>query len=492
MTIRLRYAPSPTGFLHIGGARTALFNWAWARRMGGTFVLRVEDTDRARSKPEYERGILEALRWLGIDWDEGPDVGGEFGPYRQTERFERYRTAGEELLSTGHAYPCFCDAQRLAELRQSQEAAGETPAYDQRCRSIEPEEAARRRAAGEPWVLRFAVPEGGSSSLRDLVRGDVRVENSDVDDWIMVRADGSPTYNFCVVCDDAAMQITHVLRGVEHLTNTPKQLLVYAAMGLEPPAYAHLPLMLGKDKKKLSKRTGDTSVQDYSAAGYPPEAVANFLCLQGWSLDDRTTLLSLEDLVKHFDPADVSKGGAVFDPEKFLWMAGEYLRATDGPTLVERCTPFLLRAGLMTAEEIQERSAWLAAAVESERERMRLYADLPERLAYLFAPDDALPFDPKAERNARKQDPEGSTLLSYREWLEPRLVAGAAIDAAALREDTRAWVGEQGLSFGALFQPLRCALTGAAGGADLFDVMGLLGRERTLARLAAGSQRLSA
>ena len=487
MTVRLRYAPSPTGFLHIGGARTALFNWAWARHMKGAFVLRVEDTDRARSTPEYEAGILEGLRWLGLDWDEGPDVGGDFGPYRQTERFGLYREVQERLVAEGRAYPCFCDAERLTALREAQQAAGETPAYDRRCRELDPADARARVAAGETAVVRFRVPDGETRFL-DMVRGEVVIRNREVDDWIMVRGDGSPTYNFCVVCDDEGMGITHVLRGEEHITNTPKQLLLFDALGFAPPTYAHLPLMLGKDKKKLSKRTGDTSLQDYRAAGYPPEAVANFLCLQGWSLDDKTTLLSLDDLVEHFDPAQVSRGGAVFDPEKFLWMAGEYLHAEPIEQLAERCAPFLVSAGLMSEAELVERGPWLRAAIESERERMRLYAELPDRLAYLFEDDGDVTYQEKAEKNARKHAQGVELLERYAAWLAPRLADG--VDAGALREATRDWVGEANVKFPVLFQPLRCVLTGAPGGADLFDVMALLGPERVLARIERGIVRL--
>jgi glutamyl-tRNA synthetase len=324
-TPRLRFAPSPTGHLHIGGARTALFNWAYARRTGGKFLLRIEDTDRERSLPEYERSILEGLRWMGLDWDEGPDVGGEHGPYRQSERMGRYRAAADELLARGTAYRCFCTAERLDALREERTRAGQNPAYDGRCRTLDPAESARRHAAGEPAVVRFRVPEG-RTHLTDLIRGEVVFDNRDVEDWVMVRTSGDPIYNFVVVVDDVDMAITHVLRGEEHLTNTPKQVLLYEAFGRTPPVFGHLPLMLGKDKKKLSKRTGDTSLQDYRDKGYPPEAVLNFLSLQGWALDDKTTIFPVEQLVERFDPKDVSPSGSIFDPDKFLWMAGEYVR----------------------------------------------------------------------------------------------------------------------------------------------------------------------
>ncbi len=487
--IRLRFAPSPTGHLHIGGARTALFNWAWARRMGGQFLLRIEDTDRERSKPEYERSILEGLRWMGLEWDEGPDVGGPHGPYRQSERYERYRAAAQELLARGEAYLCFCSAERLEALREELTQAGRNPHYDGRCRALDARESARRQSAGEPAVLRFRVPEG-RTRIEDWIRGEVVFENREVEDWVMVRSSGDPIYNFVVVVDDMDMAITHVMRGEEHLTNTPKQVLLYQAFGRTPPVFAHLPLMLGKDKKKLSKRTGDTSLQDYRDKGYPPEAVQNFLSLQGWALDDKTTLFSLAQLVERFDPHDVSPSGSIFDPEKFLWMAGEYIRLDGLERVAERCAPFVEAAGLASAAELARRRDWYLAAVASEKDRIKLYSELPGRIAYLFAPDDELPYQDAALAAARKHSGRVATLTGYLEWLAPRL---EPLEPARLREATKAWVQEHALAMPALFQPLRCALTGVPGGVDLFEAMALLGPvrvrtriERALTRLAEG------
>ena len=490
-TVRVRFAPSPTGKLHIGGARTALFTWAYARRHGGRFILRIEDTDRERSTPENETAILDGLRWLGLDWDEGPDVGGPHGPYRQTERVEEHLGTAAALFRAGWAYRCFCSRDRLDALREEQIQAKRTPAYDRRCRALSEEEGRQRMEAGERPVLRFSVPEG-ETRFHDLIRGDVTFQNAEVDDWIMVRADGSPTYNLVVVCDDVAMGITHVSRGEEHLTNTPKQVLLYGALDQPVPAFAHLPLMLGKDKKKLSKRTGDTALQDYRDRGYPPEAVRNFLCLQGWALDGATEVFPVERLIEHFDFAAVSKGGSVFDPEKFLWMAGEYVRGDDPARLAERCAPFAVAAGLLSEDELAERADWFRRAVELEQERFQLYSELPGRLTYLFASDDAVEYEPKAEAKARKQL-EGSALLAeYLAWLRPQLSAGesGSLDPAALRDGTRAWLEEQGVKLPALFQPLRCALTGKLGGPDLFSLMELLGPARTLARLESGVGRL--
>ncbi len=483
--VRVRFAPSPTGRLHIGGARTALFNWAYARRHGGKFILRVEDTDRERSTAEFESAILEGMSWLGMDWDEGPVVGGDFGPYRQSERLEAHLEVAEELEKGGHAYRCFCTSERLGELREKQIATKQTAAYDRKCTALTQDEVTHNLAAGLPSVLRFRVPEG-ETKFTDEIRGDVSFSNKEVDDWIMLRADGSPTYNFVVVCDDSAMKITHVIRGEEHLTNTPKQVLLYRALGLEAPSFAHLPLILGTDKKKLSKRTGDTALDDYRERGFPPEAVMNFLCLQGWALDGETEVFSIDQLAKNFAFSAVSKGGSVFDLQKFLWLAGEYTQKGELEALVERAKPFMVSAGLMTQAELSERGEWLKAAIGSVQERVRIYSEIPEQLAYLFATDAEVVYDEKAVKNAKKRGVDA--MSNYFEWVRPRLESSST--PAELREETRTWIGENGFKFPDLFQPLRCALTGAAGGPDLFDVMELLGPESSLARIQHGLSRL--
>jgi glutamyl-tRNA synthetase len=477
--------------LHVGGARTALFNWAFARHCGGHFLLRIEDTDPERSRPEYETAILEGLAWLGLDWDEGPDVGGAYGPYRQSERFERYRAIAARLLDAGSAYRCFCSSERLDELRERQRQAGETPRYDGLCRELDPREAERRAATGEKAVLRFRVP-AGETRFADLIRGDLRFDNAEVDDWVMVRADGAPTYNFVVVCDDVDMRITHVLRGEEHLTNTPKQVMVYQALGEAAPAFAHFPLMLGKDKKKLSKRTGDTALQDYRDKGYPPEAVLNFLALQGWALDDKTDVFGARELIQHFDVARVGKGGAVFDLDKFVWMAGEYVRADALERVADRCIPFLAQAGLVEAAEIAQggaRRGWYLGAVALIRERIALYSEAPARLSWAFARDDEVQYDPEAEKAARKQPGAAATLAAYAQWLGPRVAGG--VDAAGLREATKAWVAERGLKMPALFQPLRCALMGEVGGPDVFEALKVIGAQGAMRRVEAGARRLA-
>jgi glutamyl-tRNA synthetase len=474
--------------LHIGGARTALFNWAYARGRGGAFLLRIEDTDRERSTSEFERAILDGLGWLGLEWDEGPDVGGAYGPYRQSERGELYARHARTLLENGHAYRCFCSTERLDALREQQTGAKQRIAYDRTCTAIPRDEAERRAAQGEPSVVRFLVPEG-ETRFSDHVRGDVAFDNAEVDDWIMLRSDGSPTYNFVVVCDDVDMRISHVFRGEEHLVNTPKQVLLYRALGQEPPEFGHLPLMLGTDGKKLSKRTGDTALEDYRDKGFPRSALVNFLCLQGWALDGATEVFSLEQFVQHFDIKAVSKGGSIFDLDKLLWLSGDAIRRESTAELLDHVTPFLARAGLASEDAVRERRDWFLEVVRGEQERIQLYAELAPRIAHYFAPDDAVVFDAKAEAGARKHADAAATLAAYADWLEGELGRGKAM--RELADATKSWVETRGLRIPALFQPLRCALSGQAGGRDLFEVMELLGAQRTLARIRSGARRLS-
>lgn len=486
--LRVRLAPSPTGTVHLGLCRTALFNWAYAKKRGGTFVLRIEDTDKTRSTGESEAAILKGLSWLGVDWDEGPgEKGGPYGPYRQSERVEGHSAAAEGLLERGIAYRCFCSTERLTELREAQEKAKENPRYDRHCRDLDPKDAAARAAAGEEYVLRFRVPEG-STEFEDLVRGKVRFEHTEIDDWVMVRRGGAPTYNFVVVCDDVAMKISHVFRGEEHLVNTPKQILLYQALGDDAPRFGHLPLMLGKDRKKLSKRSGDTALGDYISNGYPREAIVNFLCLQGWALDGETDVFSLDTFVEHFDIADVQKGGAVFDIDKFRWLSGDTIRRMSVSDLAGELIPFVEKAGLMTAEEIQGRRDWFERLVAGEQERIELFSEFAARVAPFFEADGAVTYGAKAEKNSRKQEARLETLGAYAEWLAARPEDEGPEDLSAA---TKAWVTDRGLKIPALFQPLRCALTGQPGGRDLFDCIDLLGRAAVLARIGACVQRLA-
>ncbi|MDB2576805.1 glutamate--tRNA ligase [Planctomycetota bacterium] len=486
--LRVRIAPSPTGTVHLGLCRTALFNWAYARGRSGAFILRVEDTDRTRSTAESEAAILDGLRWLGIDWDEGPGIGGPHEPYRQSERSESHERVAAQVLESGHGYRCFCTPERLDELRASQEANKETSRYDQRCRSLSREESDRRAAAGEEHVLRFRVPEG-ETVVRDLVRGDVRFDHAEVDDWIMVRRTGAATYNFVVVCDDIDMRISHVFRGEEHLVNTPKQVLLYGALNEEAPAFGHLPLMLGTDRKKLSKRTGDTALGDYIAKGYPREAIVNFLCLQGWALDGETEVFDTATFVENFDIADVQKAGAVFDPKKFLWLSGDTIRRMPIEELVAEVTPFLEAAGLACAGDVEARREWFERLVAGEQERIELFSELPARVRPFFEADGEVTYEEAAEKNARKHEARAEHLSAFAGWLEERSVAGE-FDTESLSAGMKGWVKERELKFPALFQPLRCALTGMPGGRDLGDCITLLGLDRTRSRIEAAIQRL--
>ncbi len=486
--IRVRFAPSPTGSLHVGGARTALFNWAYARRYGGRFLLRIEDTDPERSTTAFELAILDGLRWLGLDWDEGPDVGGPHAPYHQSQRIARHRELAGKLAEDGHAYRCFCSRDRIVKLNEQQAARKENQAYDGLCRGISSQESAARAAAGETFTLRFGVPEG-TTRFFDHVRGEMVFNNKEVEDWVMVRSDGNPTYNFVVVCDDVDMQITHVLRGEEHLVNTPKQVLLYKAFGVEPPEFGHLPLMLGTDRKKLSKRTGDTALQDYRERGFPKEAVVNFLCLQGWALNGTTEIFTVRDLVENFDIKDVNKAGAVFDMDKFLWMAGEYIRSDSLEHVTDMCIPYVIRKGLMTAGEAASKRAWLTTVMAGERERIRTYSEFADRIAYLFVEDDQLVYTADAEKNARKHDGRVDTLKAFLGWI--RTQAQGPLDAVALRDAGKLWTQQQGLKLPQLLQPLRCVLTGAPSGADIYDVMQWLAAARTIRRLELGIERLA-
>ncbi|MHC4263505.1 MAG: glutamate--tRNA ligase [Planctomycetota bacterium] len=476
-SVRTRFAPSPTGPLHIGGARTALFCWALARRHGGQFLLRIEDTDPERSEQRWEDEILDGFRWLGIDWDEGPDVEGPHAPYRQSERKDLHLGMAAQLQRAGYAYPCFCTRERLDAVKEEQRAAKQTARYDGHCRDLDEDEIRARIEAGETFVLRFRVPEG-STTFEDGIRGSVTFAHAEVDDWVMVRGDGAPTYNFVCVCDDSDMRITHVVRGEEHLVNTPKQILLYRALGLEPPTFAHLPLMLGAGGKKMSKRDGDTGLAEYRKKGYPTAAVVNFLCLQGWALDGEQEVFSLEELVANFDLGDVSKGGSRFDLEKFDWMAGEYIRNESPAELLDHGAPFLIEAGLTSAEAIERDRAWHERAVETARERVHTYLGLVDQLAYLFADESAIEYEEKALKGARKHGP-----AVLEAWSK---AFGERLESDDLGDATKAWLGEQEYKIPQLFQPLRCALTGKPGGADLFEIIALLGPERTLARVERG------
>jgi nondiscriminating glutamyl-tRNA synthetase len=478
VTVRVRFAPSPTGYLHVGGARTAYFNWLFARQNGGAFVLRIEDTDVQRSSEESEGGVLADLRWLGLEWDEGPDRGGPYGPYRQSERLALYRERAEQLVATGAAYPCFCTDPELEERRKQALAAGRPPHYDGRCRRMSLAERAAARAGGKPESIRFAV-EARDWVLADRVRGEVRFPSGMVGDFVLLRSSGLPTYNFAAAVDDAAMRITHVIRAEEHLPNTPRQLMLYAALGEDPPAFAHVPLILNRDRTKMSKRSGEAAVAvgDWRQAGYVAEALLSYLALLGFHPGDDREILSRKELLEAFSLERVGKSGAIFDPDKLRWVNAHYLHAASGAELLAWGNEFLPPAARAQAGSATER-ARLEALLHGIRGNLSTLADLPGELAPFL--DDAVALEPEAR--AALDAPRGREVCAV---LAADLEPLASWSGEAVKSALQSLGKRLGLKGRELFQPVRAALTGRTHGPELPLVAELLGRERCLARLKA-------
>ena len=472
--VRVRMAPSPTGRLHIGTARTTLYNWLFARHTGGTFVLRLEDSDQARSSEEFTADILAGLRWLGIDWDEGPEVGGPHGPYFQSQKLARYHEVAKELLARGIAYPCYCTADELAARRKEMQAAGLPPKYDRKCLRLTTGDRARLDAEGRPKALRFRVPDEGSVGWNDLIRGEVSFENALLDDFVLVKADGFPTYLLAVVVDDNDMRISHVLRGEDILSATPRQLHIYQAVGWPLPQFAHIPLILAPDRSKMSKRYGATSVTEYREMGYLPEAIVNFIALLGWSPGEDRELMTREEMIRDFSLEGIGKSGAVFDLEKLNWMNGVYLRRLSAEQYVELAKPFLERAGVLAEGPSDE---YLAQVLVLEQERAKTLAELPELTAFFFREPES--YDEKGEAKWFRREGAAELLASIREALSK--VKDWTVDAleAALRclADTR------GEKVGPIIHTTRLAVTGRTAGPGLFETLAVLGKNLVLARL---------
>lgn len=478
--VRVRFAPSPTGLLHIGGARTAIYNWAFARHHGGTFILRIDDTDPERSTTENTLAILRALRWLGLDWDEGPDAGGDKGPYFQTQRSDTYARALVSLRDGGHAYPCFCSAVELKSKRDSARAKGGYAGYDRTCRKLSPPEAAARVDAGEPHVWRISVPEDrGDVSFTDAVRGELSFPPAAVDDFVLVRTDGTPTYNYATVVDDALMEITHVIRGDDHLSNTPRQILVFEALDHDVPTFAHLSMILGADGKRLSKRHGAASVEAYRDEGFLPEALLNYLTLLGFSLDGDTTVFSSEQLIAGFELERVSKNAAIFDPEKLEWLNGVYMRELAPEVFTERIAPLLIDAGLLSASDAEARRDWLVILAPLVSERIKRLDEVVPMVAFLF--EHSVVIDDAARAKALGDE---SVLAAVRACIEA-LSALESFDHGSIEAALRAVPEATGLKPKAVFQAVRVAVTGTTVSPPLFESLELLGRERTLERLRA-------
>jgi glutamyl-tRNA synthetase len=473
--VRVRFAPSPTGWLHVGGARTAYFNWLFARQNGGAFVLRVEDTDVARSSETSESGVFDDLAWLGLDWDEGPDRGGPFGPYRQSERLAIYREAADRLLVSGAAYPCFCTDAELEARRQAALAVGKPPHYDGRCRRLTLVERDAARAAGKPESLRFAV-EPRDWVLEDLVRGEVRFPSGMVGDFVLLRSSGLPTYNFACVVDDAAMRFSHVIRAEEHLSNTARQLMLYHALSLAPPRFAHVPLILNPDRSKMSKRSGEMAVAvgDWRRAGIVPEALLSYLALLGFHPGDEREVLSRAELLEAFDLARVGKSGAVFDADKLHWMNAHYLHHGSGAQLLEWGRPFLPEAALGLGPTRLER------LLEGVRGNLTTLADLPVELEPFLA--DPLPLEAEA---VGVLDAPGARALcgALRQVIEPLEEWSGEVFKSAVQRVGKE-LGRKGRD---LFQPVRVALTGRTHGPELPLVAELLGHQRCVVRLSAAA-----
>lgn len=475
--VRVRFAPSPTGFLHVGGARTALYNWLFARKHGGSFVLRIEDTDLARSTDESVQGILEGMRFLGLDWDEGPGVGGSFGPYFQTERIDLYEEYAQKLVEKGRAYECFCTPEELDEQRRIQREQKLDMHYDGRCLRLTEAEKEAYRAEGRKPVLRFLSVKEGELEFPDIVRGSVKFPNSQVDDFVIMKSDGVPTYNFAVVIDDALMEITHVIRGEDHIPNTPKQIQLYEALGFEVPRFAHIPMILGSDKTRLSKRHGATSVTQFAEEGYLPDAMVNYLALLGWGYDDSQTLFSREELIEKFSLERVSKNAAVFDFQKLQWMNGVYIRELSLDEFYKRALPYLQQAGLVPEEmtaDVEEKARKVLSEMQS---RVKLVSEVVEMSRYFFTDDFA--YDEKAVAKFLLKD-QAADILSF---LRSKFAEVDSLAEASLAPAFEAAMAEFDLKLGKVIPPLRVALTGTNVSPGIYEVLEILGKETVLRRI---------
>ncbi len=485
MSVRVRYAPSPTGLQHVGSVRTALFNYLFARSRGGVFVLRIEDTDRERFRADAMQDIYDTFRWLGIAWDEGPDKGGPCGPYVQSERREIYRRKTEELLARGAAYKCFCTAERLERLREEQAARkAERTGYDRHCRSLTAAEVAALEAQGKPFVVRLKVPTEGTTTYHDELLGDISVPNRDINpDPVLLKSDGYPTYHLANVVDDHLMEITHILRAQEWLASVPLHVQLYAAFGWQPPVYCHLPMVLGSDGHKLSKRHGATSIIEFRKQGYLPEAMLNYIALVGWALDDSTEFFSKEELEKVFSLERLNKAPAVFDYQKLAWFNGAYIRKKSDDELAALLMPHLAEAGLGDASP-----AAVKAAVPLVRERLKLLSEAPAALGFLFrrpAPADL----PVADLVPKKLD--AARTAGILRTAAARLPAIMSLPDAEAEAALRQLAKENGLKLGDLLMPVRVAVTGSRVSPPLLGALRILGVDETRARLESAIQVLS-
>jgi len=492
--VRVRYAPSPTGYPHVGNIRTALFNWLFARHSGGSFIVRIEDTDVNRRVEGATEAILDGLKWLGIDWDEGPEVGGKYGPYFQSQRLEHYQEIAQLLVKGGHAYPCYCSEERLARMRtEMAQRKDSMRSYDRHCRNLSPVERAKREAQGIVPVIRFKTPLEGETRFNDLIKGDVVFDNSTLDDFVLLKSDGYPTYHLANVTDDHLMKITHVLRADEWLSSTPRHVLLYDALGWQPPLFAHLPMILGTDRSKLSKRHGATAITEYREQGYLPQAMMNFLALLGWSLDDRTELFTKEELVQNFSIERISKTSAIFNLDKLKWMSGVYIRKLSINELSEQLMPFLERDLPQSVKRPLSRE-YVKRIIPLIRERLTTLGKVESAIGamaeaaplYDFFFVDEPVYDTRLllGKKLTKEDAVRGLEAALKRLQAP------TFDTQSLEETLRNLATELGLKTGDLFGLLRVAVTGRTAAPPLFQTMASLGKERCLKRIEAALKKL--
>ncbi len=476
MAVRVRFAPSPTGFMHVGNARTALFNYLFARHNKGKLILRIEDTDTERHSEEAVNVIYEALKWMGIEWDEGPDIGGNFGPYRQSQRLDIYKEYINKLKEKGLVYECFCTQEELEAMRQEQLKRGEPPRYTGKCRHLTEEQKKKFLEEGRKPVLRFKVPEDRTIVFNDLIKGRISINSKQLGgDFVIVRSNGMPVYNFVVVIDDALMEITHVIRGEDHISNTPKQILLYEALGFKTPEFAHLPMILGKDKSKLSKRHGSTSVREFKEKGYLPEAFTNFLALLGWYPKDGKEILSMEELIERFDIKDVNSAPAVFDTTKLNWMNQVYIRNYPIEKLTDLIIPYLQKAGYNINNFDRK---WLEKVVEITREYFTVLSDAPEYMEVFLK--DEFNFEEKALNFMKESENRLKVVEELLKTLESQ-------EEEITEETFKKTVKQVGKTLNVkgkeLFMPIRIALTGKMSGVEVPILAETLGKERVIKRL---------
>jgi glutamyl-tRNA synthetase len=477
--VRVRFAPSPTGYLHVGGARTAIFNWLFARRMGGDFLLRIEDTDQTRYDENALKELIADLKWLGLNWDEGPEVGGPHGPYFQSQRLPLYQAAAKRMVESGHAYPCFCTTERLEELREQQKANNLPPSYDRRCRNLPVDVAAQRVAAGEKHVIRLKAPFHGNTVFKDLIRGVIDYQNRVLDDMVLLKGDGFPTYHLANVVDDHDMQITHVLRGDEWVPSTPRHVLIYQALGWEPPVFCHLPVILAEGGGKLSKRKGAASVGDYRDLGYLPEVMVNFLSLLGWSPGEDLEIMEKDVLIEKFSLERIHPKSAVFDEKKLEWMNGQYFLKRPVEYFMPLVPPLWEKAGLNLGAFSE---GYVRRAVELLKDRCKRLPDFVEYGAYFFREPET--YD---EKNRKKYFGEGAA-----ELLQALVddVSASDFSAADLETRYRAFAERTGRKGGDLIHPTRLAISGMPFGPGLFELMEALGKDAVLRRMQVAIERI--